>query len=193
MADVIRITEENRHLYGGDFRTRRALTLKNGSFAPGKPVNKRSLIPTEPGAIINKKNPELRHAIMAIELSNFPAANTQRLQYIDIGFKYCSFDEWDLAPRFRDFWEKSAEGKIVSNAGGSYALALMWCPAEIVEAREKDFQRWTEEIEETFEEKLSKTVDEFNALTGQGALTQKRFQDAVERHLEKQEALTSRR
>jgi hypothetical protein len=193
MAETIRITEENRHLYGGDFRTRRSLTLPNGQYAPGKPINKRSLIPTEPGAIIYKKNPEMRHAIIAVELSNFPAANTQRLQYVDIGFKFCSFDEWDLASRFKDIWEKSADGKIVSNAGGNYALALMWCPAELVEDREKEFFAYSDEIEETFEQKLSKTRNEFNALTGQSELTQKRFNEAVERHLEMQERLTPRR
>lgn len=190
MADI-KITPENRAQYGGDYRIRKALTMPDGTLSPSRPANWRSLIPTEPGAIINKQKPEIEVAIIPVEMSNFPAANTQRLQMLDVGYRFCIFDEWDLAPRYKEIWEKSADGKIVSNAGGNYALALMWCPKDLVEAREQEHMKWSDEIEQTFEEKLMQTQDEFNRATNQN-ISRRAYGEAIERHLERQERLTKR-
>lgn len=185
-------TDETRHQFGGDFRARRALRLRDGSLSPRKPKNKRSLIPSEPGGIINKSNPELEIAITAVELSNFPSANTQRLQMIEMGWRYCQFDEWDIAPRFREIWERSSEGKIVSNAGGGYSLALVWCPADSVRSREKEMLEWSDKVEETFESKLASHQDHFDQITGQKD-SRRLMEQAVDRHMDSQDVVVSQR
>lgn len=196
MADQVKqaaplYNETNRRQFGGDFRMRAALTRPDGSLMP---MTQQTLIPTGPGDIINKLNPALEHAITAVELSNAPAAATQRLQIIDAGYRYCDFKDWDLSERYRQIWEEGADGKIVTDAGGNYALALMWCPKEVVDARHASYLIWSDEIEKTYEQKLEETIDKFDTMTGQKGLNSgQRLRDAIEQHMEKQEAFMRRR
>lgn len=185
-------TEETRSQFGGDYRMREALRRPDGSIAP---QSQATLVPTGPGDSIYKPNPALEFALHAVELSsNAPAAATQRLQLIDMGYRFCDFKDWDLSERYRQIWEEGADGKVVTDAGGGFSLALMWCPKDLVVKRHEGYRVWSDEVEKTYEEKIGATAEEFDALTGQKGLNSgERMREAIERHMERQEQFVKRR
>jgi hypothetical protein len=160
MAKTLEITNENRDLYGGDYRIRQASTDKYGNVNRTKPTNTTMTIANfGPGDIINKSNPELEFAVTPVEMSGSPSANTIRMYMVQQGYQFCNYDEWDLRPSLRDIWLKDAEGKIASSGGAGYTLALMWCPKEKVEARAAETRRFSDEIEGQFKETLALDSD----------------------------------
>lgn len=190
-AATPKYNETTRVQFGGDFRMRAALRRPDGSMVR---MQQKTLIPSGPGDIIHRANPALEFAVSAVELSNAPAAATQRLQLLDDGYRFCIWGEWDLSERYRNIWEEGADGKIVTDAGGGYGLALMWCPRELVEKRHDSYRAWSDEVEKTFEQRMEETMGEFDAVAGQHGLNSARNRErAIERHLEAQDRLTKLR